>query len=58
MSVYFQICDLVKSADWTVVKDDQLRRGPYAYKGTDWVGYDDPEIVIKKVCITLPLAPK
>ena len=42
---YHEICDLVKNQGWTKVSDPQLRTGPYAYHGNQWVSYDDIEIV-------------
>ncbi|XP_023348735.1 probable chitinase 10 isoform X3 [Eurytemora carolleeae] len=38
---YQEIC-LELSNGWTVVDDDTGSRGPYAFKGNQWVGYDDP----------------
>ena len=34
---------------WQVVEDPQGRRGPYAVKGNQWVGYDDPKMAAIKV---------
>ena len=38
---YQEIC-LNLNNGWTVVKDLTGSRGPYAYNGNQWVGYDDP----------------
>lgn len=38
---YYEICDKIKKQGWTVVKNAQY--GPYAYKGNQWVSYDDVE---------------
>lgn len=32
-----------------MVKDPLNRMGPYAYKGDQWVSFDDTEIIKKKV---------
>ena len=42
---YHEICDFVKNHGWTKVSDPQLRTGPYAYHGNQWVSYDDIEMV-------------
>ena len=46
---YYEICMAQKEGGWTVVKDPTGAMGPYAYKGDQWVGYDDTEIIAKKV---------
>ena len=35
------------------MKDPSGSMGPYAYKGDQWVGYDDTEIIAKKVITQL-----
>ena len=45
---YYEICQLVKAENWTVVEDRLGRMGPYAYKGTQWVGYDDVASIRRK----------
>lgn len=47
---YYEICDRVKNRGWNVVKDSQKRMGPYAYKGNQWVSFDDVETIQMKVC--------
>ncbi|XP_050304967.1 probable chitinase 10 isoform X2 [Anthonomus grandis grandis] len=42
---YYEICDRVQNRGWTVVKDPKRRMGPYAYKGNQWVSYDDQEMI-------------
>ncbi|KAF2898205.1 hypothetical protein ILUMI_07967 [Ignelater luminosus] len=42
---YYEICDRVKNKGWTVVQDPKRRMGPYAYKGNQWVSYDDKEMI-------------
>lgn len=38
---YYEICYKIKSDRWTVVRDPLNTMGPYAYKGNQWVGFDD-----------------
>lgn len=45
---YYEICDRVNHQDWKVVQDKQSRMGPYAFKGNQWVSYDDPRMIRKK----------
>lgn len=45
---YYEICDRVRNRGWTVVQDAEHRMGPYAYKGSQWVGYDDAEMIRRK----------
>ncbi|XP_073944065.1 chitinase 10 isoform X2 [Choristoneura fumiferana] len=45
---YYEICDRIRNKGWNVVKDPYGRMGPYAYKGNQWVSFDDVEIVRKK----------
>ncbi|OAD52209.1 Acidic mammalian chitinase, partial [Eufriesea mexicana] len=43
---YYEICEnLEQSDDWEVVQPNPKAMGPYAYKGDQWVGYDDVEMV-------------
>ncbi|XP_022917654.2 probable chitinase 10 isoform X1 [Onthophagus taurus] len=42
---YYEICHKVKNEGWTVVQDPKRRIGPYAYKGNQWVSYDDKEMI-------------
>ncbi|KAF6204117.1 hypothetical protein GE061_002457 [Apolygus lucorum] len=44
---YYEICANVKDG-WTVVQPKETALGPYAYKGNQWVGYDDENIVKRK----------
>jgi len=43
--IFSTICDNVKNNGWTkgVVKTD----GPIAYKGDQWVGFDDPNSILR-----------
>ena len=43
MLAYYEICN----AGYTVVKKNAVN-APYGYKGSDWVGYDDPESLVYK----------
>ncbi|XP_017081494.2 probable chitinase 10, partial [Drosophila eugracilis] len=45
---YYEICERVNHQGWEVVQDELGRMGPYAHKGTQWVSYDDPDIIRKK----------
>ncbi|XP_045475619.1 probable chitinase 10 [Harmonia axyridis] len=42
---YYEICDNIKNKGWTVVQDPKRRIGPYAYKGNQWVSFDDKEMI-------------
>jgi len=46
---YHEICRLVKQG-YALVKDDVTppRMGPYAYKGNQWVGFDDKAMIEQK----------
>ena len=44
-----QICESLQSNDWKVEHPNPNAMGPYAYKGNQWVGYDDINIVQLKV---------
>ena len=45
---YYEICNDIKQGGWTVVQDPEGRIGPYAYKGRQWVGFDDVAMIKKK----------
>lgn len=45
---YYEICDRIRNRGWTVVQDPQHRMGPYAYKGNQWVSFDDAEMIERK----------
>ena len=44
---YMEICDLVKNKQWVVKQEPGM--GPYAFKGDQWVGYDDKAMIRQKV---------
>lgn len=39
-----QICELVPKEGWTTVWNED-QKVPYAYKGNQWVGYDNPRSI-------------
>jgi len=45
---YSEICGYTSKEGWPVVQDRSVSRGPYAYKGNQWVGYDDVETIRRK----------
>lgn len=45
---YYEICDRIFNQGWTVVQDPEGRMGPYAYKGNQWVSFDDQAILRRK----------
>ena len=45
---YSEVCDNLARHGWTRVSDSTGRMGPYAYKGNQWVGYDDPAMAAVK----------
>lgn len=38
----------MKTKAWTVVQDEHGAIGPYAYKGDQWVSYDDINMIRRK----------
>ena len=46
---YYEICDKIKNEGWTV--SYQTEMGPYAFKGNQWVSYDDAAVIRRKVCL-------
>lgn len=45
---YYEICDRIQGGGWTVKNPNPELIGPYAFKGNQWVGYDDEEIARAK----------
>ena len=45
---YYEICDRIQNHGWNVVQDPEHRMGPYAYKGTQWVSFDDVDMIRRK----------
>jgi chitinase len=46
MLAYNEICYRVKHEQWSVKQQSEM--GPYAFKGNQWVGYDDVDMIQKK----------
>lgn len=46
---YYEICDKVNNQGWKVVRDDENRMGPYAYRGNQWVSFDDIDTIEQKI---------
>lgn len=46
---YFEICSLISQNNGWTRKFDQIGKAPYAYKGDQWVGYEDAESVAAKM---------
>ncbi|XP_034175327.2 uncharacterized protein LOC117602013 [Osmia lignaria lignaria] len=43
---YFEICESqAQSDEWEVVQPNPKAMGPYAFKGDQWIGYDDESMV-------------
>ena len=42
---FYEICDNVQNKGWKVIKDPSGTMGPYAYKGNQWVSYDDAAMI-------------
>lgn len=47
--IMFQICNFVQNEGWTVMQTKPGSAGPYAYKGDQWVSYDDLDMIRNKV---------
>lgn len=45
---YYEICDRILNRKWTVYQDPERRMGPFAFKGNQWVGFDDPDMIRQK----------
>jgi chitinase len=45
---YYEICNYVQKKGWTVVQDELGTMGPYAYKGDQWVSFDDIDQIRRK----------
>lgn len=41
---YNEICEFIKTGSWTQVWDDK-QKVPYAYRGDQWIGFDNPKSV-------------
>lgn len=45
---YYDVCSYMKDNRWTVKTPNATAMGPYAFRGEDWVSFDDEEIVKRK----------
>ena len=45
---YYEICDNIMNKGWKVIQDPEGTMGPYAYKGTQWVSFDDATMIAHK----------
>lgn len=45
---YYEICYKILREGYTVIKDPEGRIGPYAFRGNQWVGFDDVEMITFK----------
>lgn len=45
---YYEICDRIKNRNWKVIQDPQRRMGPFAFKGNQWVSFDDANMIRQK----------
>ena len=45
---YYEICQNVQSHGWKVIRDPSGSMGPYAYKGNQWVSFDDAAMIKHK----------
>ena len=43
-----EICKNIRDNGWVKVEDPSGNAGPYAYKGNQWVGYDDTKMAAQK----------
>lgn len=48
MMAYYEICHRIKNQRWTVKQDPLKATGPWAYSGSQWVGYEDAGSVKEK----------
>jgi len=42
---YYEICHNIQNKGWKVIHDPEGRMGPYAYKGKEWVSFDDVAMI-------------
>lgn len=42
---FCDVCNKTKNYQWDVVRDPENRIGPYAYRGNQWVSYDDVDTI-------------
>lgn len=46
---FYEVCLLVQDGGWTVVTDPTGAMGPYAFKDSTWMAWDDVEMIQEKV---------
>lgn len=44
-----KICDTISGANWKVIRHPTGAMGPTAYKGNQWISYDDADDIRRKV---------
>lgn len=45
MIAYYEICSRLRGDGWSVVRDPHGRIGPFAFKGNQWMSFDDMEMI-------------
>jgi len=47
---YYEICDMLQqpNTDWIIRYPNKTAMGPYAFKGDQWVGFDDEDTIRRK----------
>ncbi|XP_059479869.1 probable chitinase 10 [Neocloeon triangulifer] len=54
-TAFYEVCHMVKQQQWTVVRDPSGAMGPYAYRGNQWMSYDDVDIIRDKMAFVKKL---
>lgn len=45
---YYEICERILNRGWTLIEDEEGAMGPYAYRGDQWVSFDDAPMIRRK----------